>query len=261
MPVPVQMPLDYSVITLAEAGPHPEIVADVFPWEVFGELEERYEEARRKYNRRETKKRKGELKKKRGRPPSCTRKSLDVREYELARCESEEPGAGGAPAFLFLFLLRCFLLAPFYECEGSAEHIARELARNPRFSEVCGFSYGEAPSSRTLRRHSRIMSEEGLWAEVSRLAVEHNLKERVIPRKPETVAVDTTHHDAFASVRRPVAGCRACGHAGVCPDAVLTCDKTDIVAKSRNWRLPGVKAAVLCCATIPSSRTAPLHAP
>lgn len=249
MPVPVQMPLDYSMIALQEAGPHPEIVACVFPWEVFSELEERYEEARRKHNRRETKKRKGELKKKQGRPPSCTRKLLDVREYELAQCESEEPGAGGAPAWPFLSLLRCFLLAPFYECESSAEHIARELARNPRFAEVCGFSYGEAPSSRSLRRHSRIMSEEGLWAEVARLAVEHNLKERVIPRKPETVAVDTTHHDAFARVRRPAAGCRACPRLSSCPEPVLTCDRTDIVAKSRNYRLPGVKAAVLCCAS------------
>ncbi len=144
MPVPVQMPLDYSMISLAEEGPHPEVVACVFPWEVFGELEGRYEEARRKYNLRETRKRKGELKRKRGRPHCCARKLLDVREYELCQCESEEPGAGGAPAFPFLSLLRCFLLAPFYECESSAEHIARELSRNHRFCEVCGFTYGEA---------------------------------------------------------------------------------------------------------------------
>lgn len=45
MSIPVQMPLDYSMIALAEAGPHPEIVADIFPWEVFGELEGSYEEA------------------------------------------------------------------------------------------------------------------------------------------------------------------------------------------------------------------------
>jgi len=246
MSIPVQMPLDYSMAALAETGPHPEIVACVFPWEVFGELETRYEEARRKYNRRETKKRQGELRRRRGRPPSCARKLLDEREYELVQCESEEPGQGGAPAFPFLSLLRCFLLAPFYECESSSEHIARELARNPRFSEMCGFSYGEAPSARSLRRFSRIMSRERLWAEVSRLSVAHNLASGVISPNPSVVAVDTTHHDAYAKVKKPVSACRECLRIAACPDVVFTCDKTDIVAKSRNYRLPGVKAAVLC---------------
>jgi len=249
MSIPVQMPLDYSMAALASAGPHPEMVADIFPWEVFSELEERYEEARRKYNRKETKKRKGELKRKKGRPPVCARKLLEVREYELSQCEEEEPGAGGAPAFPFLSLLRCFLLAPFYECESSAEHVARELARNPRFSEVCGFTYGEAPSARSLRRFAHVMSEEGLWAEVSRLSVEHNLASGVVSPELSVVAVDTTHHDAYAKVRRPVAGCRACPRLSSCPEPVLTCSMTDIVAKSRNYRLPGVKAAVLCDAS------------
>lgn len=249
MPVPVQMPLDYSMAALVEGGPHPETVAHAFPWEVFGELEGRYEEARRKYNRRETKKRRGEFKRRKGRPPSCMRKLLEVREYELAQCESEEPGAGGAPAFPFLSLLRCFLLAPFYECESSAEHVARELSRNPRFAEVCGFSYGKAPSARTLRRFARVMSEEGLWAEVARLSVEHNLAEGVISRNLPVVAADTTHHDGFASVKKPAAACRACVRLPSCPEPVLTCEVTDIVAKSRNYRLPGVKAAVLCDAS------------
>ncbi len=93
------------------------------------------------------------------------------------------------------------------------------------------------------------MSEEGLWAEVARIAVERNLAEKVISRSPSVVVVDTTHHDAFASVRRPAAACRACPRLSSCPEPVLTCDKTDIVAKSKNHRLPGVKAAVLCCAS------------
>jgi len=249
MPVPVQMPLDYSIVALAEAGPHPETVARVFPWEVFSGLEERYEEARKKYNRRETKRRRGELRRRKGRPPACARKLLDERERELRRCESEEPGAGGAPAFPFLSLLRCFLLAPFYECESSSEHISRELARNPRFSEVCGFAYGKAPSSRSLRRFNLIMAEEGLWAEVARLAVENNLATGAVSPDLPVVAVDTTHHDAFAKVKRPVSACRECLRVAACPDVVFTCDKTDIVAKSRNYRLPGVKAAVLCDAS------------
>lgn len=248
MSIPVQMPLDYSMIALAEGGPHPEVVAEAFPWEVFSPVGERYEEARRKRNLKETKKKKGALKKKKGRPPSCTRKLLKVREYELCQCEGEEPGRGGAPAFPFLSLLRCFLLATFYECEASAEHIARELARNPRFCELCGFSYGEAPSARSLRRFNHIMCAEGLWAEVARLAVEHNLAERIISPQLSVVAVDTTHHDAYAKVRQPAAACRACPRLPSCPSPVLTCPVTDIVAKSKNYRLPGVKAALACCA-------------
>ncbi|MDI6873457.1 hypothetical protein [Candidatus Solincola sp.] len=97
------------MVALAETGPHPEMVPDIFPWEVFGELEERYEKTRRKYKRREARK-KGGLRRKRGRPPPCARKFLEVEEYELSQCESEEPGPGGMPAHPFLSLLRCFLL-------------------------------------------------------------------------------------------------------------------------------------------------------
>lgn len=249
MSIPVQIPLDYSMAALAETGPHPEMVAEVFPWEVFEELETRYEEARRKYNLRETRKRQGGIRRRRGRPPVCARKLLEVQEYELSQCESEEPGQGGAPAYPFLSLLRCFLLAPSYECESSSEHISRELSRNPRFSEVCGFTYGEAPSARSLRRFTHVMSEEGLWAEVSRLAVEHNLASGVVSPELSVVAVDTTHHDGFASVKKPAAACRTCPRLPSCPEPVLTCSMTDIVAKSRNYRLPGVKAAILCDAS------------
>ena len=171
---------------------------------------------------------------------------LDVGEYELAQCESEEPGAGGAPAWPFLSLLRCFLLAPFYGCEGSAEHVARELSRNPRFAEVCGFSYGEAPSSRSLRRFSHIMSSRRAVGRGGQALSRAQPGGKVISPNLSCVVVDTTHHDAYASVKKPVSGCRACGHVDGCPDVVLTCDRTDIVAKSGNYRGPGVKAAVLC---------------
>ncbi len=72
MSIPVRMPLDYSMIALVAVGPHPEIVADAFPWGVFSKLGARYEEERRRYNRRQTEKRKRELKRKRGRSPSAT---------------------------------------------------------------------------------------------------------------------------------------------------------------------------------------------
>ena len=79
--------------------------------------------------------------------------------------------------------------------------------------------------------------------------MENNLATGAVSPDLPVVAVDTTHHDAFANVKRPVSACRECLRVAACPDAVFTCDKTDMVAKSRNYRLPGVKAAILCCAS------------
>lgn len=140
-----------------------------------------------------------------------------------------------------------FLIAPLYDCEPNAASIWRELVRNPSFACLCGFDAGDLPSPRTLRRFNRIMAEEGLWEEARRIAVEHNLEEGVIAETGSLI-VDTTHHDAFASVHKPVKACRECKGIKGCKEPVHTCDVTDIVAKSRNYRLPGVKTVVLSLA-------------
>ena len=60
--------------------------------------------------------------------------------------------------------------------------------------------------------------------------------------------MDTTHHDAFASVHKPVKACRECSRVKNRKRVVNTCDVTDIVTKSRNFKLPGAKSVLVSLA-------------
>jgi hypothetical protein len=242
-----QMALDDSMLSVSDIAVNPGPVAENFPWEVFEPVRKRYEDARFRHLKKQTKKTKGQTKRKRGRPPTCERKLLIIAEENIRECDDESPGSGGFPAYDFYPLLSAFLISPLYDCEPNAESIWRELQRNPSFASLCGFDAGDIPSPRTLRRFNRIMAEEGLWEEARRIAVEHNLEEGVIAETGSLI-VDTTHHDGFASVHKPVKACRECKRIKGCKEPVHTCDVTDIVAKSRNYRLPGVKTVVLSLA-------------
>ena len=242
-----QMALDDSMLSLSDIALNPEPVAECFPWEMFEPVRESYEQARFRHLKRQTKKAKGEIKRGRGRPPECARKLFFVAEQELALCEADSPGAGGFPPYDFYPLLAAFLISPLYDCEPNAQSIWRELNRNPTFARLCGFDDGRLPSPRTIRRFNEIMNEENLWSDVRGIVVRHNLQEGVIAETGSLI-VDTTHHDGFASVHKPVKACRECRRKKSCREPVHTCDATDIVAKSRNYKLPGVKSVVVSLA-------------
>jgi hypothetical protein len=237
------MALDDSILSPTNIALNPAPVAESFPWEIFEPVKAAYEEARFRTGRLQTKKTRDEIKRGRGRPPSCASKLFFVAEQEKEQVSDDSPGLGGFPAYDFHPLLAAFILAPLYDCEPNAESIWRELVRNPTFASVCGFDAGDVPSPRTLRRFNRIMADEGLWEEVRKITVALNLEEGVIEDSGRLI-VDVTHHDAFAGVKRPVAACRECKRVKTCKQVVHTCDVTDIVAKSRNYRLPGVKSVV-----------------
>jgi hypothetical protein len=241
------MALDDSILSATDIALNPAPVAESFPWEIFEPVRRGYEKARFLCGRLQTRKAAGEINRKRGRPPTCASKLFFVAEEEKAQVSDDAPGAGGFPAYDFYPLLAAFILSPLYDCEPNAESIWRELVRNPSFAAVCGFDAGDVPSPRTLRRFNRIMADEGLWEEVRKITVSHNLEEGVIENSGRLI-VDTTHHDAFASVHKPVKACRECSRLGSCGRVVHTCDVTDIVTKSRNYRLPGVKSILLSLA-------------
>jgi hypothetical protein len=241
------MALDDSILSATDMALNPGPVAESFPWEIFEPVRVRYEEARFRHGRLQTRKTRGQIKRKRGRPPSCASKLFFVAEEEKAQCEGDTPGVGGFPAYDFYPLLAVFILSPLYDCEPNAESMWRELMRNPSFAALCAFDAGDVPSPRTLRRFNRIMADEGLWEEVRRITVDHNMSRGVIADSGRLV-VDVTHHDAFAGVHKPVKACRECPRLKTCKHVVHTCDVTDIVAKSRNYRLPGVKSVLLSLA-------------
>ena len=238
---PTQLCLDDNILSIADIAINPEAVADLIPWELFEPVRVKYEKARFEHLKKETRKKNGETKPRKGRPPKCAQKLFHRSAEELSECRDEEPGIGGAPAYDFHCLLYAFLLSPLYDCEANSASIWRELARNPGFVRACCFDPGEVPSVETLRRFNRIMSGEGLWGEVSTIMVEKNIELGII-ENTGTLVVDPTHHDGFASVKKPVKACRECKRRGNCKEVVYTCDVTDIVAKSKNYKLPGVKS-------------------
>jgi hypothetical protein len=235
------------MLSIADIAVNPEAVAELIPWEFFDAVRVKYERARFERSKRETKKKNGEAKKRRGRPPGCVRKLFHIAQEELSACRDEEPGIGGAPAYDFYSLLCAFLIAPLYECEANAESIWRELVRNPGFVRACGFDPDDIPGVRTLRRFNQTMNEEGLWGEISRITVRNNIELGII-EDTAALVVDPTHHDGFASVHKPVKACRECARIERCKDVLYTCDVTDIVAKSKNYKLPGVKSVVMSLA-------------
>lgn len=242
-----QMALDDSILSATDIALNPAPVAECFPWEIFEPVKVAYGEARFRTGKLQTRKAKDEIKRGRGRPPSCASKLFFVAEQEKEQVSDDSPGQGGFPAYDFHPLLAAFILSPLYDCEPNAESIWRELNRNPAFASLCGFDAGDVPSPRTLRRFNRIMAAEGLWEEVRKITVTHNLEEGVIAESGRLI-VDVTHHDAFAGVKRPVKGCRECKRVKTCKKVVYTCDVTDIVAKSSNYKLPGVKSVVVSLA-------------
>ena len=238
---PTQLCLDDNILSIADIAINPEAVAELIPWELFEPVRVKYEKARFEHLKKETKKKNGEVKPRKGRPPKCAHKLFYISEEELEECRDEEPGIGGAPAYDFYSLLYAFSISPLYDCEANSASIWRELARNPGFVRACCFDPAEVPSVETLRRFNRIMSDEGLWGDISRITVENNIELGII-ENTNTLVVDPTHHDGFASVKKPVKACRECKRLKDCKDIVYTCDVTDIVAKSKNYKLPGVKS-------------------
>lgn len=229
------------------------IVAHNFDWELFRPIEPLYYKAREAFN-------KGTQCKRRVFPRqagafSCPKESPKEEEpllFDVSAIEAQDPKkinsnpkGAGREGECFFSLLKVWELAPYYETEQNGEAIWRRLSLNPHYRLDCGFqTMKDVPSARTLRRFNRIMYTYDLWTEVRKLAVLANIEAGIIDLSG-TVAIDPTHFDGFAKVRNLVKECKECDKKETCENASYTCDMTDIVSKSKNYKLPGVKAALI----------------
>jgi hypothetical protein len=227
-------------------GTAADIVHAHFDVQLFGDLPERYERARIEVDRRAarvellTERHGFEVNGKKYICPVMLEGLLDA-------LPADEPlpdrGVGGVEGFSFEAQLRAFVYAPFYEVEDNGAAIHRALANNPAYLQRCGFPGNALPSDRALQRFNHVMNAAGLWEEARRRLVEANFDDGVLaPAK--RLAIDPTHQDGYAGVRKPCAACRACDG---CPksEQVNTCDVTEIVAKRPTFQFPGVKGVVV----------------
>jgi hypothetical protein len=61
----------------------------------------------------------------------------------------------------------------------------------------------------------------------------------------QELAVDPTHATDYASVRKTSAESKRCGCERCVARPVMTCSETDVVSKSSNFKMPGVKAGIV----------------
>lgn len=175
-----------------------------------------------------------------------------IRGVLLATLPKHEPlpssGVGGAPSIDFQALLTAWLLAPFYEVEDNAAALWRALANNPRFLRRCRFKKDALPCVRCFQRFNEVMNFAGLWGELRRWLVHHNLDTGAIS-PPKRLAIDPGHQDGYATVGRAVQACRVC--AGCEKEhRERTCEVTDIVTKRKTYQFPGVKGSFVADADL-----------
>lgn len=227
-------------------GTAADIVHEHFDLRILGDLPELYERARAEVDRQNAR---VELLTRRhgfdvgGKRYICPVMLQGLLEVLPADEPLLERGVGGVEAVPFAPLFRAFLYAPFYEVEDNGAALFRALANNPTFLQRCGFPDNASPSERALQRFNYVMNAGGLWEEARRRLVEANFDDGFVA-PPRRLAIDPTHRDGYASVKKPCAACRAC--AG-CPksEQVKTCDVTEIVAKRATFQFPGVKGVMV----------------
>ena len=128
--------------------------------------------------------------------------------------ESLRPGVtplrfAGRPPKCCFALLKAFLGVMLAGESPEPEFVYKKLVENPAFVRSCGFTLpnpngvaraSDYPSLRKLQQFDQLMTEYGLWSELSRQAVLQNLRSGRVSLE-NTVVHDTTHYYANSSMQ------------------------------------------------------------
>jgi hypothetical protein len=155
----------------------------------------------------------------------------------------KNPQSGGRPGIEYAAYLQAKVLAPFYEVEDNSEALHREMGRNGPFLVTCAFYENQLPSVRTLQYYEQVMIWGGLWHQWKKMIVNKTYKEGLWEGK--SLAVDPTHATDYANVNKTSVESKECNCLQCQKDPVPTCDQTNIVSKSKNFKVPGVKVGIV----------------
>lgn len=137
----------------------------------------------------------------------------------------------------FMPLLKSFNCARYMDIEVNSRTVCSLLNSNPAFLERMGYKDNRPPSYRVIDRFDQVMTEYELWEKVAYLAIDTNIKEKVIDKDMECfLIVDTTHVPAKARKDKFVKPCRECIFTKTCQWKVPTDDNAGILSKSATER-------------------------
>lgn len=142
-------------------------------------------------------------------------------------------GAGRKPQN-FMPLLKSFICARYMDMEANSRTTCSLLNSNPAFLERVGYKDNIPPSYRVIDRFDQVLTEYNLWERITYIAIDTNIKDKVINPKDEClIIVDTTHIPAKARKDKIIKPCRECIFSKTCQWRVPTDDNAGVLTKSK----------------------------
>lgn len=161
---------------------------------------------------------------------------LELSEDELAEVDRLRGKKNGGRKFEhdFMPLLKTFVILRLMDIKPSVANIIRTLCGNPYLLVKLQFKDNQLPSQRVIYRFDQVMSRYGLWKEAFELEVLHNIEQRVIDPKKETLfGQDTTHAEACATKGKKKKKCAHCAFVADCHQPQLTDNTAGTLVKKK----------------------------
>ena len=223
--------LDYGFVP-NPAVIFPTIISN-YQWEIFEVISKNYHLCLKDFMLRENLKRKSALKD----PLSLQQGSfafLDDSSHTQVENFAKNPRGSGRKPTEFISLLKSFICARYMDIDVNSRTICSLLNSNPAFLERMNYKDSRPPSYRVIDRFDQLMTENELWEKAAYLAIDTNIREKIIDPDQECFLIlDTTHVPARAKKGKVVKACRECIFSQTCKFRVPTDDNAGVLTKSK----------------------------
>lgn len=191
-----------------------------FPWDIFKPIENAYYICLHRHLKLQSK----------AGTPDDNQLDLFPQEEQTSCLIPVRSSRAGRKPHDFMALFRAFELASLLYVEIMVESVYLQVISNPLFATYCGFTVN-IPSYRSFARFDEVMTTYGLWEKARQLIVDYN-KQQGIVEAEDTLAVDTTHIEAEATLGKTI---KTCSHENDCEcPKVPTDDNVGLMRKSNS---------------------------
>ncbi|KPJ58376.1 MAG: hypothetical protein AMJ42_03375 [Deltaproteobacteria bacterium DG_8] len=223
--------LDYGFV------PNPAVIFPTvisnYKWEIFEVISKNYHLCLKDFMLRENLKRKSALK-----DPLVLQQGsfafFDDSGHTRVENFAKNPRGSGRKLTEFMSLLKSFICARYMDIDVNSRTICSLLNSNPAFLERMNYKDTRPPSYRVIDRFDQLMTENELWEKAAYLAIDTNIREKIIDPDQECFLIlDTTHVPARAKKGKVVKACRECIFSQTCKFRVPTDDNAGVLTKSK----------------------------